>query len=45
MSRFLPLLLASVLFTALAACGQKGDLDLVDPQQSQDQGEPAKKAR
>jgi predicted small lipoprotein YifL len=44
MSRFLPLLLTSVLFTALAACGQKGALYLPDQQQPQDQDEPAKKA-
>jgi len=44
MSRFLPLLLATVLFTTLAACGQKGDLYLVDQQQTQDQDEPAEKA-
>lgn len=42
MSRFLPLLLASVLFVSLTACGQKGDLYITNtPQDTPNQNSPA----
>lgn len=45
MTRFLPLLLCAGLLVNLAGCGQKGDLYLPEPPQTQNPDDEPDKAR